>query len=395
MNVLFWPIPSPNSPPTPNGSVLRLRLDEVLGYLFDDWIPWMTPLHSLGLFRWMRQFMRPRTLDNRQHWVLDANLRTAERNWKRVFSNSLGIVGTRHFLAQDGYRWIAPVSAFFGPHPRRVPVSLGPWPVAAYAPGRLVTIRPPNSRGQLTPDYLAIRRRRPGEADFAVVEAKGTEDAIGGENRPCPLAWYRQARCISLAHDGDPFEPARHIVVATRVNPNAVRDRSRRLEVHAWNAAEEVPPAPAGAAVEVAAAHLFGLCMNLDLNENARMLAVAAQTRAATIKNAERPPWNADELSNLRQSADEELRRIMGAEITRGSVSTGRRTYIFLPELLMVELHAATMTLLRDLQSFDDTAAEQALEIADDRLDRVQNTAPNKGSGTLLASGVRIWHSES
>jgi hypothetical protein len=74
----------------------------------------------------------------------------------------------------------------------------------------------------------------------------------------------------------------RHIVIATRVNPNAVARYSRRLQVRAWNKADESTrvPVPREAMIDIVAAHLFGLFMNLRLRETARAIALSVQLRA-------------------------------------------------------------------------------------------------------------------
>jgi hypothetical protein len=84
----------------------------------------------------------------------------------------------------------------------------------------------------------------------------------------CPSRWANQARNAILTVNGVPISIPRHIVVATRVNPSAVNQSTRRIQLRAWNHKEESTlndQFPREAAPEVAAAHLFGLLRTFGL----------------------------------------------------------------------------------------------------------------------------------
>ena len=194
----------------------------------------------------------------------------------------LGVAGARHILASEGYRWIAPLSAFY-PDAVQI-VDLSAWHIS-FPRSSIVANRLPGSRARLRPDYLALRStagQQQGQPyEWAVAEAKGTHACLRGV-RSCPTNWYSQARNVLLSVNDSPIAIPRHLVLATRVNPNAVYPRTRRIQVRAWNSTDDSihPGLPPEAAVDIAAAHLFGLFRNLRLPENARAVALSVQSRA-------------------------------------------------------------------------------------------------------------------
>ena len=189
---------------------------------------------------------------------------------ERPFLNAR-VAGTRQVLKDDGYRWIAPLSAFYADAIQEVDLSR--WHPSF--PKSVVTAsRPTNSGVRLLPDYLALKsttRVTSRSFDWAAVEAKGTRMSLASR-RTCPQSWSDQARNVIVKVGGQELTINRHIVIATRVNPNAARPWTRRIQIRAWNnatAPEETPLASA-APVEVVAAHLFGLFRVLQLPEYAR-----------------------------------------------------------------------------------------------------------------------------
>src|SRR5262249_29622037 len=151
--------------------------------------------------------------------------------WKGVVSWMLGVAGTRQFLESEGYRWIAPLSAFYPETTQRFVAS--PWnmrfPMSSIRAERLQ-----NGQSRLRPDYLAIRplpsSDPTGSYELAVAESKGTHQSLASRST-CPVDWYNQARNVSLTVNQSPVTIPRHLVVATRVNPNAERRQTRRLQV--------------------------------------------------------------------------------------------------------------------------------------------------------------------
>lgn len=99
-------------------------------------------------------------------------------------------------------------------------------------------------------------------------------------------------------------------MVATRVHPGGANLRTRRLQLRAWNRTDEVQESnlPSEAAVEIAAANLFGLFRGLRLRANANAIAFSVQARTERREQRlqESSRINAARLANL---ADDELRR--------------------------------------------------------------------------------------
>ena len=123
-----------------------------------------------------------------------------------------------------------------------------------------------------------------------VAEAKGVVDQLSGKTA-CPADWYNQARNVTVTVNGAEITVPRHLVVATRVNPNAANASTRRLQIRAWNRKEELSiehRLPPEAAVDIASAHLFGMFRALRLRENALALALSVQLRAEIRRRQER-----------------------------------------------------------------------------------------------------------
>jgi hypothetical protein len=128
-----------------------------------------------------------------------------------------------------------------------------------------------------------------------------------------------------------PIDIQRHLVVATRVNPNARRIRGRRIQVRAWNSKleSEIQGLPPQGAVEIAASHLFGLFRNLRLLENAR--AIALSLKAARLQQNATPEGLRDSDSQeiesaLRRARNEIMER--SDNIMTNRIEGGRGTVI-------------------------------------------------------------------
>jgi hypothetical protein len=293
-----------------------------------------------------------------------------------------GVAGARHFMRQDRYTWIAPLSAFYLNAVR--PVDPQAWP-QQFPRATLVADRNPDSRSRLRPDYIALRPlpgvRSVGAYEWAVAEAKGVADPLAAK-RACPGPWYNQARSVTLTVDAEIAIP-RHLVVATRVSPNARKAPTRRLQIRAWNRKEEMSAdhrLPQEAAIDVASAHLFGLFRPLRLRENALAMALSVKRRAE-IRRRQRPvarlPVHGDDtgvlLGEARPRAQAEL-----ARYTLDAAETGRRRVTVVPietdrGTVQVEIAEPLRLLAEKLQGApgEDEAA-LALHQADMELERLE-----------------------
>jgi len=289
-------------------SDLPMTLNHICGHLTVDWIPSLPATVSSSFVGWPPYLIEPLHIGGSEFLSLREEAGRSDRQWKGVLSWMLGIAGTRHFLDSEGYCWVAPLSAFY---PNATgSVDLTGWNVP-FPPSSLVAYRAPGARSRLRPDYIAVRPGSPPESDsyeWAVAESKGTCRSLANLTL-CPTDWYNQVRNVHLELNGAPLTIQRHLVVATRVNTAATNLQTRQLQLRAWNSEEEPERTalPVGAAVNVAAAHLFGFFKTLHLRENARALALATQMRTLA-RHSSIGPMGTPDLERAVVRADEELR---------------------------------------------------------------------------------------
>jgi hypothetical protein len=312
----------------------------------------------------------------------------SERQWKGILSWMLGVAGTRQVLGSEGYRWIAPLSAFYPEASQAVDVSN--W-YPPYPPGVLTATRRPGSRSRLRPDYVALRPLRSGLPEWAVAESKGTYRSLSTLSQ-CPGDWYNQARNIELRLNGIPVAVPRHLVIATRVNPNAKRDNSRRLQLRAWNSVEKTREADLSRefASEIVVAHLFGLFRNLRLVANARALIVSARRRRA--ETLEQAPLFDQPSDRILKLADAELTRHWPGEDQKLPMSLPIQTDF---GMIKVEVAAATLLLARNLQHASNVGvAAKAVQEADRDLDawesRPRASDTDELQAAILPFGVEV-----
>jgi hypothetical protein len=112
-------------------------------------------------------------------------------------------------------------------------------------------------------------------------------------------------RNVVLKLNGTKIRIPRHIVIATRVNPNATKVKTRRIQLRAWNKREETerPELPAEAAVLISAAHLFGLFKGLRLPNNAAAIALAVNARRNGLTSKQFDAY----IQQASESAEQEL----------------------------------------------------------------------------------------
>jgi hypothetical protein len=378
----FWQVGS-GSPTT-----LAMTAGDVSQHLLADWLPSLPVDLGPSLIGWPAQVLLP-YLQNGQstRLALCDEATRSERQWKGVLSWMLGVAGARHFLANDGYRWIAPVSAFFGNAVAHVDIS-GWHP--DLPPGFVRTARPPQSKNPNTPDYLAVKSTSglvAGPLQWAVVEAKGTQRALRG-CAECPPRWRAQARNIIVWLDNVELQIPRHVVVATRSNPRGKSLKARRLQVRAWNNDEvDSEGLPLEAAVEVASAHLCGLFLGLRMPENARAIRMAGRRRRALHSESKSDDAPSQDIL---EAAETERHRRSASLLSEAS---GRLEVVVPTELgeVSARLSPELMTLARQLQQSVDLAqVGKALVDADRRLDTWVTSQPTSAKTTALPIGVEL-----
>jgi hypothetical protein len=259
---------------------LPMTLGDVSGHLAADWVPSLPAVVGTSFVGWPPFLLESNFSGAHELLGLRAIARRSDRQWKSVLSWMLGVAGARHVLDSEGYRWIAPLSAFY---PDAVqPVDLSNWhPI--FPPSRVTATAAPGNPSRLRPDYIALRPTSSSSValGWALVEAKGTRRSLKSL-RTCPVSWYEQVHNATILIDNSPISVARHLVVATRINPNALGERARRLQVRAWNQNQQsdLPGLPLDAGIEIEAAHLFGLFSAVGLRQNALAIALSTEARA-------------------------------------------------------------------------------------------------------------------
>jgi hypothetical protein len=380
--VEYWPVGSSTS------QFLPMTDQDIAAHLAADWMPSLPSAVSSSLIGWPSRLLEAVQYRHIQDVLaLIDGVRRHERQWKGVLSWMLGVAGTRHVLASEGYRWVAPLSAFY---PERVqPIDIA-WNEPSFPSALLKATPNPSSGSRLRPDYVAIRPAVSTETidayEWAIVESKGHSKPL----QACPDSWRKQAKNAILTFDSALVTVERHLVVATRVNPNAAKKPTRRLQLRAWNANEQFAPDDLRprAAVEIASAHVFGLFNNVRLYNHARAVAWSVRSRSAGGPDRLSPGEREQFLSALtgvdaerdgRQSED-----ARGRPVTLGRIAIGDRE-------LDVEIAEPLMNLGRALaQAHDVASAASALRSADSELSLWQDLSRSREIGSFGQLGVRV-----
>lgn len=361
----------------------------ISSHLLLDWVPWLPTSASSSLMGWPSQLIESVRHNGSEVLALREELGRAERQWKGMLSWMLGVAGARHVLKKEGYRWIAPLSAFY---PEAIQsVNLSDWPTA-FPPSSIKACRQSGSVARFRPDYIAVKPTGEDHA-WTVAEAKGTSASLAGMSS-CPRGWYDQVRNVKLRVNGSSVEISRYLVLATRANPNAVNSRTRRLQVRCWNSMEDV--AGVGlepeAAVAVASAHLFGLFRNLRMPENARAIALSTQIRfhshspeiSGLSSHLDIVGLAENEISNRFQDSDQGAAG-QGTAVT--SIDTDFGTIAF-------EFARPLMEFVQNIRmAFNPDDAVEFLRQADNQLDdweRTQRVNRDDHNIVILPFGVRV-----
>lgn len=227
-----------------------------------------------------------------------------------------------------------------------------------------------------------------------MVEAKGTQACL--TNRPaCPNAWASQARGVVVRVNGFRIATPRHLVVATRVNPNATNPRRRRIQIRAWNRTDEPEESrlPSEATVVIAAAHLFGLFRGLRLRDNALAMAVSVQARTEARIGHVSDSTRAD-VSSISERAEAELRQrtqLVTQEDGSGAAVISADTELGAVEVLIAE---PLISLARSFRRADiPHIAVTALQEADSQLDAWEasrRTTTRQRGNVVLSFGVEV-----
>ncbi len=388
MNVEFWGVGALES------VLLAMTTENISGHLLTDWIPSLPLAVSSSFIGWPSFLIDTVSIDSNEFLTLSPITTGSERQWKSVLSWMLGVAGARHVLANDGYRWIAPLSAFYDNSAQPVAVQATfPFPASS-----IEVSSDPDNPSNLRPDYLAVRPRASTNGDmydWALAEAKGTSSLLA-TMEAVPETWSNQVRNAIVRVNGVEVASPRHLVICTRVNPNAVRPRTRRIQLRSWNRKDlKAMPLSPEAVADVAAAHLFGLFKGLHMPENAAAVAASVEVRART-RGREGTVHEPRTTTQLLGDAQEELRRRQSTEAPLAE-DKSYDTWIALtiPEgAVDVALASPLIALSRELiEAETDAEAAAALQRADTALDIWETSRRTSAISTPLAvlnGGVAI-----
>ena len=343
--------------------------------LLEDWLPTMPLNVGTTFFGWPNHIIQELNAPNQGYMAIQRSLSTTDRQWKGVISWMLGIAGARRVLRQEGYRWIAPASAFY---PRSNGQLNPQWP-NQFPRTEMIVDRLEGSKSRFRPDYLALRQVG-GGYELAAVEAKGTAMSIAKSTRDkCPDDWREQVRNITLTLKGNPVYIARHIVVATRVNPtNSPKPNSRMLALRAWNSANEEREPDPFVVVAIVIANLFGFLHNIGLPETANALAKKLTD------------WSSEKSESLEIKKSDGRRLFLKTKIPKDlvlKISSNQNT--------RVRINYAFLSLVKKLFYSDDIKkAFEAIRFHDRLFDRrypdQDNTVSEKGSVSHLPYGITV-----
>lgn len=314
---------------------LPMTADEISEHLLSDWLPNTAITKAASLIGWPKELVL--TLGSGilpGELYLHERAGYMERQWKSVLSWMLGVAGARHALADEGYRWIAPTSAFYEEKDLDVNYQAKDAPFVAQwlqvaarqsaaagtstSTGQNNVASPQVAQSVATssgtqpqsnvtgtsgaqkkvnerPDFIAARPL-PSQngCQLAIAESKGTNAQLE-TMIACDPTWYQQAHnaVVTRLDTGNPVPIPRHFVIATRVNPNAKKESTRALQIRAWNSNEGERPTelPAFALLDIVGAHLTGLYRNLELDEVADVVrrSLFAYSRREAFSELPRP----------------------------------------------------------------------------------------------------------
>lgn len=349
---------------------LALTPQDVSAHLLSDWLPGVPAGQGVAFMGWPNRLLSSQW---GQLCLSDVVTRT-ERQWKGMISWMLGVAGSRAYLTDDNYRWIAPVSAFF--ENAIQPVNVPQWYLPFPEPDLTINRIKPRV---LCPDYIVARSSANGGAiEWAVAEAKGTAKSLANRTA-CEPDWQEQVRNIRITLRGSTLTPQRHIVIATRVNPAGP---DRLLRIKGWNQQQpDDSDAFAPALSEVVSAHLFGLYAGLGLSSISRQLAFAV-FRRATQKHRANLRWK--ELANQHPETDGPITpEGLPEQIT---INAGEDT-------VLVDLSAPLRRLTLELSHIDrQDEAFKAVREADMALDEWWEVHRLRSSSAIvtLPCGIRV-----
>lgn len=336
-------------------SVARpIGLLQLASYIASDWLPGVPNSVVNGFGEVLGGVLEKKQLRYPDyHWCVKRDLARTDRQWRGATSWILGVAFARFAMECEGYIWWAPLSAFSGPTSTGK-TATGYW----VSPAVDFSIRrDPASSVRLLPDYAACRLSG-ATRDYAFVESKGTTKSMASL-RIAPADWSKQVRSAELLLRGRTVPVGRHLVVGTRVYPEAVQASTRKVTVRLWNANEGTEPDGDLAFAVFLALHYAAMCRRLGFGELEDLMTFAAEELSWIAA----PPSRQKE--RRLQSRDARIRAQFGDVDLRRRISRSVRERVleYADEQVMLPPESAPAGFRLDERAFAIGFTREALEI--------------------------------
>ena len=200
---------------------------ELAKYLAFEWLPNVPYAAINGLTSVLDNALVEKGSGLNRAWHINPELANIDRQWRGFTSWMLGIVFTRHVMEEDGYPWRSPVSAFQGPTSSGR-TTTGKW-LVPLPKSKFRIERHVGSNLRLLPDYVVCGMDESGRLQYVFFESKGTKNSIG-KWTCAPQEWSNQVNSGKLTFDGKVVPISSNVIVATRINPSAMRRGGQKMD---------------------------------------------------------------------------------------------------------------------------------------------------------------------
>jgi hypothetical protein len=298
-------------------SYIRMSLTELAVNIVTDWMPGVPPEMARGFTDLLDRTLKPEVGSSPKLWAVEPFVDSFENQWKQVTSWILGVAFCRKIIEMEGYPWWAPVSAFKNPG-RSKKTSTHYWQTKLSVND--CEVRRPNAH-MLFPDYILAKTTGAGSYDVSFAESKATDAGLKKRATP-PSDWRAQSQNANFYFKKKKQLVTQRLLVATRVNPKAVRPQNRRVIVRAWNSREPDNQVTQDTFRNLLQLHYLGICVQLRLAENARQLGLTNDAEEGRVRRQGPLPGDADAVQrdafrelSVAEFKSETIERLGGARV--------------------------------------------------------------------------------
>lgn len=289
---------------------IQATLQELALNIITDWMPGSPSSLSFGFLDLLANIMERKEIDGESTWTIRPEAGDFEKQWKQVTSWLLGVAFCRKIVNLKGYHWWAPVSVFSNP---KVVGRIKDrnWP-SSFPSGSCFIKKPDNPDSNLMPDYvLAKYDFNKNKYRIAFAESKGCKDSLENKTDP-PDSWRNQSRNAEFYYKGSLYSPTQNLIIATRVNPSAIRVKTRQIYVREWNSEDKTHDIPEEAFISLITyyyAIIFKL-MGMDANSELLFKKLELSIKTFSEEDGQEIPDEAIYEPTLFERADSELKQI-------------------------------------------------------------------------------------